>query len=290
LFILLLIPAVVWFAAFTIAPVLAMFYLSLAKWNSLLDPIQIIGLKNFIDMLANPHFASAVRNTMIQIAVTIPCVLLASFYLGYFLSLRMPGHRVLRLLYFAPSMLSIAAVAMIFQGFLSSDGAVNGILRGFGMGDLANSWLVKPETAFASVILIDMWASVGFYAVLFFAALSGIPHELYEAARLEGAGHIDLMRHIAFPSAKRFVVLAAMLLFLYLLVGNAPNVLLLTQGGPGDLSTTVGYYLYQQAFSVQKYGYSQAVGVFTLVVGVIGLAAISRFGGDRRRRRVEAQP
>lgn len=280
-FLLLTLPAIAWFSVFTIAPLVTMFYLSFIKWNGFLDPMTWIGLDNYEAMLANPHFANAIRNTAIHAIVVIPCVMIPAFVLGYFLSLRRPGHRVFRLLFFAPAMLSIAVIAMVFQGFLSSNGAINAILRGLGLEGWVHSWLVEPGTALASIILIDIWSGIGFYAVLFYAALSGVPPELYEAARIDGAGHGVMLRKIAYPSAKRFVQLGVMLLFLYVLLGSAPNVLLLTQGGPGDLSVTLGFYLYQQAFMLQKFGYSQGVGVFVFFVGILGLAILSRLGVDR---------
>ena len=284
-FLLLTAPAMFWFGLFTLAPLATMFFLSFVQWNSLVDPIKWIGIENYQEMFANPHFAAAIRNTAVHAAFVIPTVIVVGFVLGYFLSLRLRGHRVFRLVFFAPAMLSVAAIALIFQGFLSPDGAVNDLLRTVGLGDFTHSWLVEPGTALASIIVIDIWAGIGFYAVLFYAALSGVPGELYEAARLDGAGHGVMLRDIAYPSVRRFVHLGIMLLFLYVLVGSAPNIVLLTQGGPGDKSVTLGYYLYQQAFNVQKYGYSQAVGVVVFVVGLLGLALAGRFSVDRDRTR-----
>jgi multiple sugar transport system permease protein len=112
--------------------------------------------------------------------------------------------------------------------------------------------------------------------VLFFAALSGIPEELYEAARLDGADYWTIMWQIAFPLMLDIVGVVVILQFLYILSGAAQNVILLTGGGPGSATLTLGFYLYSEAFLTQRLGYSQAIAVMVFFIGIVVILLIRR--------------
>ena len=163
--------------------------------------------------------------------------------LGFFLSQRRPGYRVLRTIFFAPAMISAAGIALMFTGIYMPDGILNSALRTVGLGGLTRLWIGDPATALWAVIAADIWASIGYQSVLFFSVLSGTPHELYEAARIDGATSWTVMWRIAFPLCLDFFGVAATLRVLWILLGSAQVVLLLTQGGPGDHSLTIGYFL-----------------------------------------------
>ena len=275
-FLLLVAPALVWFLAFMLYPLLNMFYISTTKWPGLLLPKQFIAFGNFARLLSDPKILVALRNTGIHLLVGIPGVVPAAFVLGYFLSLRRPGYRVLRTIFFSPSMISVAALAMIFLGIYRPDGMLNTLLTAVGLPDLTRIWLGDKSTALGALIAIDIWSGIGFYSVLFFAALSGIPEELYEAAMLDGAGHWASLWQIAFPLMLDIVGVVTVLQFLYILTGAAQNVILLTGGGPGQATLTLGYYLYDQAFLTQNLGYSQAIGVVLFFVGIAAILLIRR--------------
>src|SRR5262249_41213743 len=125
-------------------------------------------------------------------------------------------------------------------------------------------------------IAIDIWGNIGFFAVLFFAALAALPEELFEAARLDGASAWDILWRIAFPLTRDFFGVGMVLLYLWLIYGSAQDVLILTRGGPGDRTFTLGFMLYEQAFSAKHLGYSQALAVFLFVLGITGILLIRR--------------
>ncbi|MCZ7554333.1 MAG: sugar ABC transporter permease [Anaerolineales bacterium] len=163
---------------------------------------------------------------------------------------------------------------MMFYGIYMPEGILNAVLRLLGLSAWTHNWLADPKTVFGSIIFIDIWTGIGFYAVLFFAVLSNLPNELYESARLDGASLWTILWRIAFPLSKGFFGVVTMLHFLWILTSAAQNVLILTKGGPGHYSLTLGYYLYNQAFVTQRLGYSQAIGVFLFIVGMVGLVII----------------
>jgi len=275
-FLLLVLPALLWFLAFMLWPLLNMFYISTMHWDGLALPQKFIFLDNFARFLNDKNIGIALRNTGIHLLVGIPGVVPFAFMLGFFLSLRKPGYRLLRTIFFSPSMISVAALAMIFLGLYRPDGMLNSFLNTIGLSSLNKVWLANKSTALGAIIAIDIWSGIGFYGVLFFAALSSISEELYEAAQLDGAGYWTMMWKIAFPLMLDFFGVIVILQFLYILSGAAQNVILLTNGGPGTATLTLGYYLYNQAFLTQRLGYSQAIAVMIFFVGIIVILLIRR--------------
>jgi multiple sugar transport system permease protein len=215
-------------------------------------------------------------NTGIHILISMPGVMLLAFMLGFFLSQRPPGYRALRLVFFSPAMISVTAIAMMFVGVYLPDGILNTLLRSVGLDILTRPWLGTSSTVLYAIIAIDFFGGIGYYAVLFSAALISIPSDIYEAAYLDGAGKWTVMWRIGFPLILDFIGVCLMLHLIWILMGAAQNVLLLTQGGPGDYSLTIGYYLYSQAFKSYQLGYSQAIGVVIFVVGVTGMLLIRK--------------
>jgi multiple sugar transport system permease protein len=275
-FLLLVAPAVIFFLAFMFWPLLNMFYISTNQWDGLALR-QISNFPdNFIRLYHDPKIIIALRNTGIHLLVGILGVVPFAFMLGFFLSLRKPGYRILRTLFFSPSMISVAALAMIFLGLYRPDGMLDSFLRSVGLSALIKVWLANQSTALGAIIAIDIWSGIGFYSVLFFASLTNIPEDLYEAARLDGAGNWTIMWQIAFPLMMDFFGVVVILQFLYILSGAAPNVILLTNGGPGTATLTLGYYLYNQAFIVQRLGYSQAIAVLIFLIGIAVILIIRR--------------
>lgn len=274
-FLFLVAPALTWFLAFMLWPLLNMFYISTTSWNALNSPKKFIFLNNFVRISHDPKIAIGLHNTGIYLLVGILGVVPFAFMLGFFLSLRKPGYRIFRTIFFAPAMLSVAALAMIFLGLYRPDGMLNTFLNGVGMSALTRVWLGNQATALGALIAIDIWGGIGFYSVLFFAALASVPGELYEAAMLDGAGYWTIMWKIAFPLMTDFVGLVVILQFLGILSGAA-YMILLTGGGPGTATFTLGYYLYDQAFLSHRLGYSQALGVMIFFIGIVVIVLIRR--------------
>ncbi|EPD63761.1 MULTISPECIES: carbohydrate ABC transporter permease [Streptomyces] len=270
------VPALVWYLVFMVGPLLAIFVIAALHWPGMLQPVSFAGLGNVRTVWDDPMFWDAVRNTAVQLAVALPVMIVCSYMLGYYVAQRPPGHRLLRYLLFIPGLISTPAKAMVFYAALSPDGLVNGALQSVGLGSLTDAWLASPSTALACLIALDIWSGIGFTAVLFAARLNSVPDELGEAAQLDGAGHWRTMWRVHFPVIRDYVGVVTMLQFLWTLFGSAQNVLLLTQGGPGTSSTTLSFLVYQKAFIAADLGYSQTVGVFLFLVGLVGLLAIRR--------------
>ncbi|MFF3492046.1 carbohydrate ABC transporter permease [Streptomyces sp. NPDC002795] len=269
-------PALVWYLLFMVGPMVAIFVIAALHWPGMLQPVSFAGLDNFRTVFADPAFWAAVRNTAVQLVIALPVMIVCAYMIGYYVAQKPPGHRVIRYLLFVPGLISTPAKAMVFYAALSPDGLLNGALSGLGLDSLTDAWLASPSTALYCLIAMDIWAGIGFTAVLFAARLSSVPEDLGEAAQLDGAGHWRTMWRIHFPVVRDYVGVVTMLQLLWTLFGSAQNVLLLTQGGPGTSSTTLSFLVYQKAFIEADLGYSQAVGVILFLSGLVGLLTIRR--------------
>jgi multiple sugar transport system permease protein len=274
-FFLLVAPALIWFLLITGWPLVNMFYSSLLNWRTVLQPATFAGLENYRTLFTEPKFAIAIRNTLVYWVAVEVIALPVSFLLGFFLHLRMPGYRVFRMIFFLPMMLSMTALSMMFLGVFLPNGVLNFLLTRLGLGSLTHLWLAETQTALWVLIFIDIWGSIGFNSVFFFGALSDLPTELIEAARIDGASWWQTVWRIAFPLTIDVVGVSFLLIFI-MTMSQAGLPLLLTKGGPGTATYTLGYYLYDMAFNAQRLGYSQAIGVFLFVVGILGTLIIRR--------------
>ena len=267
-------PAFVWFVAFMLRPFTEMFRLSFRSWYGLLRPSEPVGWENYRYMLQDPIFWTAARNSLIHLGVTLPVMIGLAFMLGYYLSQRPRGYQVLSVIFFTPAIISAPVRIMMFLGLYAPDGLINQGLKFVGLDVLTRVWAADKTTALGAVISVDLWAGIGFTAVLFAAHLSGISKDIFESAELDGANTRQKLWQIAYPISRGYVGVLAMLQFLWLLLSSAQNVLLLTNGGPGNASTTLAFYLYDQAFLASRLGYSQAIGVVLFVFGLIGMLVI----------------
>jgi len=269
-------PAVLIFSIMMLWPLINMFRVSAFEWRRLTAPKTFVGLANYVELFNDPKLLVALRNTTIHLLVMLVGVMPLSFMLGFFLSQRVRGYRIFRTVFFSPAMLSAPAMALIFLGVYLPDGILNYVLEFVGLESWTRVWLANASTSLWAVIASDAWGAVGFYAVLFFAALSDLPRELFESAQLDGANYWTMMWRIAFPLILDFFGVTLTLNFIWTLTGSAQLVLLLTKGGPGTSSLTLSYYLYDKAFLTHRIGYSQAIGVLLLLMGVVGLVFIRR--------------
>ena len=269
-------PSVVWYLIFTIGPLFAMFVVAFMDWEGLAAPAHFNGLHNVDKLVHDPQIATATWNTGVHLFGSLPIMMVASFMLGYFLNLKLPGHRTLRVIMFVPALISLSSLGMLFIAVLGPTGLVNSVLDEVGSHSLTTAWLADPDTAMAALIGITIWSGTGFNAILFAARLSSIDPEIYAAAEIDGASHWQKMWKIAFPIALDFFGVLTMLQYLWTLFGSAGLVLLLTRGGPGEATSTLSWLVYHFGFRHPDIGYSQTIGLLLFVLGVMGLVVIRR--------------
>lgn len=269
-------PALLWFAVFTIGPIVSLFYFSTVNWRGLIAPRTPAGLDNFERLWQDPVFWLAAQNSLLQLVVSLPIVILGAFMIAYYLSLKPRGHRFLRAVMFTPVLLSASALSMVFIGVFAPTGMVNGFLRAVGLESVARPWLADSSTAMWSVIIVTIWCSMSVSAIMLAARLNSVDSSVFEAAEIDGASHWRRMWGVAWPICLDFIGVVTMLQFLWTLFSSAAVVLLLTRGGPGNSTVTLSFLVYDFAFNQSKVGYSQAVAVVLFVIGVLGILVIRR--------------
>lgn len=287
-----LIPALILHALFVLSPYAQAFYLSLTDWTGVAGNAHFVGAGNYARLGGDGLFLDALRNNAVMLLV-VPLVTIA---IGLFLAtmLHLGGRRRLsavrgaslyKIVYFFPQLLSLAIVAVLWQFVYNPNtGLLNGTLRALGLGPLARSWLAEPRWALVAVMAVIVWSSVGFYMVLFSAAMDAIPKELYEAATIDGAGGWSTFRRVTLPLVRDNVRVAFVYLGIAALDGFAiVQIMTVGPGGPDGATEVIGLSLYRNAFTYGKFGYASAMGVtlffLTLIIAVLALR-----GGNRSER------
>jgi sn-glycerol 3-phosphate transport system permease protein len=235
------------------------------------------GFGNFSRLLADPHFTRAVVNNLVYAAGTIvPSLLLA---LGLALGLKETTRisAVLRTFLVLPMLIPLVAAAALFVFiFLPGAGLLDYYLARFGGSQFGlgqTNWLGDPSLALGSIIAITVWKNTGYYMLFFLAGLAGVPQELLDAARIDGAGAWARFRHVTLPllgPTLAFVLVIAVLNALT----QVDHVVVMTQGGPSDSTMLLLYYIYQQAAQNYDVGLASAATVVTVTVLFV-LSAIS---------------
>jgi multiple sugar transport system permease protein len=274
--ILLAVPSLIWYLLFTLGPLVAMFVIAFMSWGGLNAPAHFNGLDNERKLIADDRVYTALWNTTIHMGGSLPVIMVGSFMLGYFLNLKLPGHRILRVIMFIPALISLSSLGMLFVAVLGPDGLINATFNQVGLHSLVTTWLADPSWAMPSLIGVTIWSGLGFTSILFAARLSAIDEEIYAAAELDGANHWKKMWLIAWPICREYFGVLTMLQYLWNLFGSAGLVLLLTRGGPDEATSTLSWLVYRFAFRQSFVGYSQTIGLVLFVLGVFGLLVIRR--------------
>lgn len=260
--------------AFTLVPLVAGLGIAFTDWNvvSGLSGIKFVGLKNFITLVTDLKFWQSVLRTIFYAGVSVPGTMLLGLLLAMALNRDVPGRIALRAIFFIPHIVSSIAVGMVWLLLLSPDnGIVNLGLNKIGVSKPPD-WLVSQTWSLPSLVLITVWSGVGYCAIIYLAALQSLPPDLREAALLDGAGPFRRFTAITWPS----LMPTTTFLGVTMMISHSQGfglIAFLTQGGPGDSSTVLSYYMYQEGFQYYRFGYAAAIGVMSFL-GVLGLTAL----------------
>lgn len=262
-------PYLVFFCVFLLYPLLEGLYMSLFEWDPLFpSQSQFIGIGNYVSMLQEPAFWNALGNTVYFVVLTVPTMVVLSLALALGVNREVFGRRYLRTIYFSPYILTVSIVGIVWSLFLATGfGPVNYYL-GFVM-ESPPDWLGSPTLAMPVLAVVTDWWLLGFNFVILLAARQNVPERLYEAAKLDGASTWRAFRDITLPQMRNAIAFVVIIQFIQQFqVFGQPYVM--TDGGPNNATTTLVFYLYNAAFSQQRFGYAAAVGylLFAILVGV----------------------
>ena len=269
-------PAMVFILFATVVPFLWNFLLSFQKWDGFGDS-QFQGIKNYATVFQDPAVFKSIGNSVYYALVSTFGGLIVGILLAT-LVFRLSGKEgsFFRLILFSPAMLPIAVVGLMFTFFYNPEmGLLNNFLKVIGLGGLQRVWLQNQSTAMLCIIFVAVWKSAGQVMLLCFASMQTIPESLYESSKLDGAGYWKQIRYITLPLIKPMILLAT-INTLGTQYKSYDLIFTMTQGGPGDLTTTVPIRMTKMAFSYGKFGESAAAGVVFTVVVVASILIVKR--------------
>lgn len=268
-----LFPFTLLFALFWFLPIIVSMYYSLTEWTGMSAP-QYVGFANYRALLSDPRFVIALKNTLYYVVVYNLIVLPLALILALTLNSSIVGRwsRFFRVSYFLPVTMILVVVALVFDLIYARDiGLLDSFLRYFGFRGSTNL-LYQKSTAMWAIIILRVWRTLGYYAVILFAGLQSIPGELYEASRVDGASTFRSTISITLP------LLRPVILFLLVVSSiwgfqlfDEPWTLL--QGGPADATLTLVQYLYQNTFLYNRLGYGAAV-AYALALLMFGVSIL----------------
>jgi ABC-type sugar transport system permease subunit len=251
--------------------------------GNVIEGFTYVGLQNFGTLIHDQAFWQAFRftvkyalaTTVLQVSAGLLLSLLFVFYLQR-------GSALVRTLVFFPVVLPTVAVAQLFAKIFAiapQYGLVNSVLHAVGMNGAIKDWVGTGSSAFWVLLIMELWRSIGFYAVLLYAGLVDVPFELIESARLDGASGYRLVRHIVLPLLGP-VLFSALIFSINGTLKVFDIVVALTHGGPGQATTPLTLYMFNNAFSYGQYGYASAVATALSMMCLIVTLAV--FGFARR--------
>ena len=264
----LLAPALLLLGTFVVGPVLLDVPLSFMHYDMIAGTGRWVGLDNYRALAADPIFWQAVAHTLeLAVGTAVPLLTLAVFF-ALVLNRRVRGRGVYRTILFAPYVIPLVASSIAWIWMLSSNGFVNEVL-GLVLPVRGVAWLDSSAWALPGIMLVTIWQFVGYYTVLVLSGLQGIPYEIEEAARIDGAGEVRLAWSITLP------LLSPTLLFCLVVSVIASfrvfdQIYVMTGGGPGTATMTLVFYLYQQGFAFLNTGSGASVSVI-LLAGLMGV-------------------
>lgn len=272
--ILLLLPALILFFVFTLYPIIIGFYYSLLNWDGFSEP-EFIGFGNYARALGDPYVWQSLLHNAQYAVFTVAGKVVLGFFLALLLNQRLKALVLYRTSMFFPVVLSFVAIGILWSWIYNPVfGLINHLLNSLGF-HVQIAWLGDPKYALMSVITVDVWKWFGYHMVLFLAGLQGIPSDLYEAARVDGASRLQSLLKITLPLMMPIVIINVVIATM-----GAFNVFdiiyIMTQGGPYHATEVIMTYTYQQAFHFRSFGYGSAISyVLLLLVGTVTLIQLS---------------
>jgi multiple sugar transport system permease protein len=280
-------PALIAIAIFFVIPVISALLLSLTDFDIYaladLKNLRFVGLQNYERLLTNPLFWGAMKNTLWFSVLGVPLAIGASLFAAVILNARTVKWRpIWRVVFFAPYVTTLVATAVLWNYMLHTKyGVINWILTSVGLP--AVDWLGSPATSVPAILMFVVWKIFGYNMLIFLAVLQTVPDDLYEAARIDGAGAWKQFRHVTLPAIAPTLLLVSIISVAgFFQLFAEPYVM--TQGGPAQSTVTVLYFMYEEGFKWWNLGSASAVAFILFLcifaVTMVQLWVSRKLGGD----------
>lgn len=264
-----LLPALILFLLFVIYPIFRSLYYSMFDWNGLGPAVDYVGLQNFIDILNDQVFLKALGNVLLIIIFSVGVQLPLALALAVMVGRSLPGRGLFRTIFFMPYVLSEINVAIIWMLLYNPD-PDRGLLNAIAvlLGSKPIGWLSNPNLVLFSIFIVLTWKFFGFHMLLYLAGLQNIPHELEEAARIDGASSFQNFFYITLPLLGSTIRTSVYLSVLGSIQQFIPF-WIMTKGGPVNASETLSTYMYRFGFVRFQLGYGSAVAIYMFILCLI---------------------
>jgi len=272
-----ILPWALTFSVFWFFPLLYSLILSLFSTDVIRQSSQFVGLTNYLKIFRDPDFFTALWNTIIFVAGTIPLTTILALIAALAVNSRIPLANIFKTSLVIPSITSMVVMALIFSHLYAPGGYIGTLLKIIGFDPPVNGLLLSEKTALVSIMAMDVLIAFGYYMLLYIAALQNIPENLYEAAELDGAGGWNKFRYITLPHLKSMT--------LFILVINTirsfqifTEIFVMTKGGPLNSTLTAVYYVYDVGFVKFDMGYASAAAyVLFIVIAIFSIIQFKLF-------------
>jgi multiple sugar transport system permease protein len=265
-------PGLIHFAIFTLFAVGFAFYISFHDWNIIKPDKPFVGLENYLHLIGDPRFHRAVGNTLLFM-IGVPLNLISGLAVALLLNTKVRGQAIFRTMFYLPVVTPLVVSSIIWKWVYQGDyGLLNYYLLKFGIIDHKIFWLADPNLALPALILMGIWGGTGATMVIYLAGLQSIPQEMYDAAMVDGASSWQRLIYITVPLLRP----TTFFLFVTGIIGAFQiftEVYIMTNGGPLNRTTTIGYYLYVNAFRELDMGYATAM-AFALFAMIFGFTLL----------------
>ncbi|MGN6486573.1 MAG: ABC transporter permease subunit [Devosia sp.] len=273
------------YVIFVISPFVQAFYYSMTDWSGFSKSMNFVGLANYLALLTDPVFTKAVYNSIVLVLVLPPLVIVLSLTLATLVTVGgttrgqirgLENSGIYRVISFFPYTVPAIVIGILWaQMYDPSSGLLNGILTAMGF-DFFKSfpWLGDERTAMGASIFVIAWSMVGFYMVLFIAAIKGIPAEVYEAARVDGAGRFRTAISVTVPMIRDTIRTAYIYLGILALDAFVYMQALNPSGGPANSTVVISQHLLNTAFKKGKFGYATSMGATLAIITLVFAALV----------------
>lgn len=256
-------PYLTVYVAFMVFPVVYGVYLSFFDWNILSTKV-FIGLKNYVEAFRDPEFLSSFSHTLQFVLISTPLIIVVGFIMAMIAVRPTKTSKIAETVFFLPYMLSTSVVGTLWAWiFQKNYGLANQVLTSVGLSPVG--WLTDPSVAMNSIIIATLWWTAGFNMILFSAGMKQIPEEIYDAAKIDGAGSFTTLTKITIPLLREtsLLVLVLQIIASFKVFGQ---VYVMTGGGPYGTTRVLVQYVYKTGFSYFRLGYASAMSILLFIV------------------------
>ena len=252
-------PGLILFSVFTLAALIFAFYLTFHRWSIIEPEKPYVGLTNYDDMIHDERFVQSILNTIYFTGASVPLTMIIGLVLALLLNQPLPGRSLFRTAYYLPVVTPFVVSAILWKWLYNGQyGLFNYYLMQVNLIDQPLLWLSDKNLAMPAVVMMSVWSGVGFSMVVYLAGLQSVPSDLYESAKLDGAGTLRRIWYITIP------LLRPTTLFLLVMgiIGSLQvftQIFVMTSGGPVNKTTTMVYYMYLWAFKYYDMGYASTL-------------------------------